>query len=114
MHVYKSSHSRVPAFKRCLIVKTDTYNREQIAKVLQVRANVEGLKLGPGVLDRLSAEGEKASLRYVIVPILNHPSPQSLPPRFIFSRHRFLLTNLSFIYPFVSTLSLPFVISRVK
>ena len=80
MHVYKSSHSRVPAFKRCLIVKTDTYNREQIAKVLQVRANVEGLKLGPGVLDRLSAEGEKASLRYVIVPILNHPSPQSLPP----------------------------------
>ncbi|KAL5488474.1 RVB1 [Sanghuangporus weigelae] len=51
---------------RCLIVKTDTYNREQIAKVLQLRANVEGLKLGPGVLDRLSAEGEKASLRYAL------------------------------------------------
>ncbi|KAH8115626.1 DNA helicase [Phellopilus nigrolimitatus] len=51
---------------RCLIVKTDSYNREQIAKVLQVRAAVEGLKLGPGVLDRLSSEGEKGSLRYAL------------------------------------------------
>jgi hypothetical protein len=50
---------------RCLIVKTDPYNQDQIAKVLQLRANVEGLKLGQGVLDRLSAEGEKTSLRSV-------------------------------------------------
>ncbi|EJD00718.1 RuvB-like helicase 1 [Fomitiporia mediterranea MF3/22] len=56
----------VDLLDRCLIVKTDSYNREQIAKVLQVRANVEGLKLGPNVLDRLSAEGEKASLRYAL------------------------------------------------
>lgn len=49
--------------KSCLIVKTDAYNRDQIAKVLQVRANVEGLKLGTGVLDKLSEEGERTSLR---------------------------------------------------
>ena len=48
---------------RCLIVKTETYNRAQIAQVLQVRANVEGLKLGSGVLEKLATEGEKASLR---------------------------------------------------
>lgn len=51
------------AFVRCMIVKTDAYTREQIAKVVQMRANVEGLKLGPEVLDKLSAEGEKSSLR---------------------------------------------------
>lgn len=48
-------------------MKTETYNREQIASVLQVRANTEGLKLGPGVLERLAIEGEKASLRYCLV-----------------------------------------------
>lgn len=47
----------------CLIVKTEAYTREQVAKVVQIRANVEGLKLGPNVLDRLAEEGEKASLR---------------------------------------------------
>ena len=34
--------------------------------MLQVRATVEGLKLGSGVLDRLSAEGVRASLRYAL------------------------------------------------
>ncbi|KAJ7654707.1 TIP49 C-terminus-domain-containing protein [Mycena rosella] len=48
------------------IVKTDGYMREQVGKVLQLRANVEGLRLGPGVLDRLAAEGEKTSLRYAL------------------------------------------------
>ena len=51
-------------FYRCLIVKTETYARPEIAKVVQLRANVEGLKLGPGVLDKLAEEGEKTSLRY--------------------------------------------------
>lgn len=49
-----------------MIVKTDTYNREQIAKVVQLRANVEGLKLGPGVLERLAEEGERGSMRYAL------------------------------------------------
>lgn len=47
----------------CLIVKTDGYTRDQVAKVVQLRANTEGLKLGEGVIDRLAAEGEKSSLR---------------------------------------------------
>jgi len=56
----------VDLLDRCLIVKTDGYNTAQIAKVLQLRANIEGLKLGPGVLDRLAAEGDKSSLRYAL------------------------------------------------
>jgi len=47
-----------------MIVKTDGYTRDQIGKVVQLRATVEGLKLGEGVADRLAAEGEKSSLRY--------------------------------------------------
>lgn len=57
---------------RCLIVKTDTYTREEIAKVVQVRANVEGLKLGSGVLDRLASDGERSSLRLVLLPVHAH------------------------------------------
>lgn len=47
-----------------MIVKTDAYTRDQIGKVVQLRATVEGLKLGEGVVDRLAVEGEKSSLRY--------------------------------------------------
>lgn len=47
-----------------MIVKTDGYARDQVGKVVQVRATVEGLKLGEGVIDRLAVEGEKSSLRY--------------------------------------------------
>ncbi|KAG6331593.1 hypothetical protein ID866_7496 [Astraeus odoratus] len=56
----------VDLLDRCLIVKTDTYNREQIAKVVQLRANVEGLKFGSGVLERLAEEGERGSMRYAL------------------------------------------------
>lgn len=55
---------------RCLIVKTDGYNKEQVGRVVQVRATVEGLKLGGGVLERLAEEGEKGSLRYVLGRLL--------------------------------------------
>lgn len=48
---------------RCMIVKTEGYTREQVAKVVQLRANIEGIKLAPGVLDKLAADGEKSSLR---------------------------------------------------
>jgi len=54
----------VDLLDRCMIVKTEAYSREQIGKVVQTRANVEGLKLGPDVLDRLAGEGERSSLRY--------------------------------------------------
>jgi len=54
----------VDLLDRCLIVKTESYTREQVAKVVELRATVEGLSLGDGVLDRLSAEGARRSLRY--------------------------------------------------
>ena len=44
-------------------MKTDAYTREQIGKVVQLRASVEGLKLAPTVVEKLSAIGEKSSLR---------------------------------------------------
>lgn len=50
----------------CLIVKTDGYNRDQIGKVVQLRSNIEGLKLGAGVLERIAEEGERGSMRYDI------------------------------------------------
>ena len=49
---------------RCMIVKTDSYTRDQVGKVVQLRAIVEGLKLGPGVVDKLAEDGERSSLRY--------------------------------------------------
>lgn len=45
-------------------MKTDGYTRDQVGKVVQVRATIEGLKLGVGVIDRLAVEGDKSSLRY--------------------------------------------------
>ncbi|KAF8148822.1 RuvB-like helicase 1 [Crassisporium funariophilum] len=56
----------VDLLDRCMIVKTDAYSREQIGKVVQMRANVEGLKLSSDVLDKLAGEGEKSSLRYAL------------------------------------------------
>ncbi|KAJ6491431.1 RuvB-like helicase 1 [Mycena vitilis] len=56
----------VDLLDRCMIVKTDGYTRDQVGKVVQLRANVEGLRLGSGVLDRLAIEGEKSSLRYAL------------------------------------------------
>lgn len=46
-------------------MKTDPYTRAQVAQVVALRASVEGLTLGAGTLDRLAAEGEKGSLRFV-------------------------------------------------
>jgi len=58
-----SSRGLLLIVSSCLIVKTESYTREQVAKVVQLRANTEGLKLGEGVIDRLAIEGEKSSLR---------------------------------------------------
>lgn len=53
-----------PVF-RCLIVKTEPYSRQEVAAVVQLRAQVEGLNFAPAVLDRIAGEGEKGSLRFV-------------------------------------------------
>jgi len=49
-----------------MIVKTDGYTRDQVGRVIQLRATVEGLKLGKGVIDWLVTEGVKSSLRYAL------------------------------------------------
>ena len=48
-------------------MKTEAYTQEQVGKVVQLRATVEGLQLGPGVLQKLAAEGERGSLRHVLL-----------------------------------------------
>ena len=72
--------------RRCLIVRTAPYDKDAIAKVLQLRANIEGLKLGDGVLNRLSTKGVDSSLRYVTCP--PYPSPRTCPSSFMaLTRH---------------------------
>lgn len=44
-------------------MRTAPYEKDAIAKVVQLRANVEGLKLGDGVLERLAQKGHDSSLR---------------------------------------------------
>ncbi|KAF9530888.1 RuvB-like helicase 1 [Crepidotus variabilis] len=56
----------VDLLDRCLIVKTDAYTQEQIGKVVQLRANVEGLKISPSVVENLASVGERSSLRYAL------------------------------------------------
>ncbi|KIK68829.1 hypothetical protein GYMLUDRAFT_188078 [Collybiopsis luxurians FD-317 M1] len=56
----------VDLLDRCMIVKTEPYTKEQVSQVLQLRANIEGLKLADGVLDKLASEGERSSLRYAL------------------------------------------------
>ncbi|KAF7784081.1 hypothetical protein Agabi119p4_246 [Agaricus bisporus var. burnettii] len=56
----------VDLLDRCLIVKTSTYTRDEVGKVVQIRAQVEGLKLGSGVQEKLAEEGERSSLRYAL------------------------------------------------
>ena len=51
---------------RCLFVKTERYSKADIAKVVQLRASVEGLQLGSGVLDKLAERGETSSLRQAL------------------------------------------------
>ncbi|EKM60207.1 uncharacterized protein PHACADRAFT_167633 [Phanerochaete carnosa HHB-10118-sp] len=47
----------------CLIFKTDSYTNANIAKIMQVLANIEGLKLGSSVLEQLAMEGKKSLLQ---------------------------------------------------
>ncbi len=41
--------------------------REQVSKVMQMRVNIEDLKLGPRVIEQLATEGEQSSLRSVFM-----------------------------------------------
>ena len=59
----------VVPWARCLIVRMDSeaYTCEQVGNVVQLRAAVEGLQLGPGVLEKLAAEGERNSLSLIFL-----------------------------------------------
>ena len=51
------------SIQRCLIVKTDAYSKEQTGKVMQLRGDVEEIKLSLAIAEQLSVVGEKSSLR---------------------------------------------------
>jgi RuvB-like protein 1 len=47
-------------------VKTSPPSLSEISTIVRLRAQVEGLKLGSGVVEQLASIGENASLRYVL------------------------------------------------
>ncbi|KAH7727982.1 chromatin remodelling complex protein [Aphelenchoides avenae] len=51
---------------RLLVIPTRPYNPSDIATIVKTRADAEGVQLMDGALERLSAIGAKASLRYVV------------------------------------------------
>ena len=56
----------VDLLDRLLIVKTMPYEVAEISKILQIRAEVEGLKVGKEALAMLAKIGESTSLRYCV------------------------------------------------
>ena len=51
---------------RLLIIKTRPYTREEIEKIIEIRAEEEGIKLSEDALKEIGAIGEERSLRYAI------------------------------------------------
>jgi RuvB-like protein 1 (pontin 52) len=48
---------------RLLIIRTSTYNLEDIIKIMAIRANTEGIKLTANALSLLGTIGHECSLR---------------------------------------------------
>eukprot|EP01060_Flectonema_neradi_P031986 TRINITY_DN4_c5_g1_i1.p1 TRINITY_DN4_c5_g1~~TRINITY_DN4_c5_g1_i1.p1 ORF type:complete len:461 (+),score=111.07 TRINITY_DN4_c5_g1_i1:88-1470(+) len=62
----KSAHGiPVDLLDRLLIVKTLPYSREEIMKIVDIRAQVEGLQLDQEAIDKLGEIGDRTTLRYV-------------------------------------------------
>eukprot|EP01063_Lacrimia_lanifica_P012376 TRINITY_DN18_c0_g5_i1.p1 TRINITY_DN18_c0_g5~~TRINITY_DN18_c0_g5_i1.p1 ORF type:complete len:460 (+),score=237.67 TRINITY_DN18_c0_g5_i1:73-1452(+) len=62
----KSAHGiPVDLLDRLLIIKTLPYSREELMKVVDIRAQVEGLQLDEGAIKLLGEIGDRTSLRYV-------------------------------------------------
>ena len=51
---------------RMLIISTRPYTREEIRKIVEIRANEEGVKLSEEALDKLTDVGEQSTLRYAV------------------------------------------------
>jgi len=63
----KSPHGiPVDLLDRLLIIKTVSYNLEQIISILSIRASTEGIELDEEALAELGKIGAKTSLRYVV------------------------------------------------
>lgn len=56
----------VDLLDRLLIIKTVSYNLEQIISILSIRASTEGIELDENALAELGRIGAKTSLRYVV------------------------------------------------
>ena len=52
---------------RCMIVKTQLYTRDEIRRVIEIRAKVEGIQLQPEALEQLADRGAESSLRYALL-----------------------------------------------
>eukprot|EP00754_Rhynchopus_humris_P035350 Rhum_TRINITY_DN16869_c0_g1::Rhum_TRINITY_DN16869_c0_g1_i1::g.164691::m.164691/K04499/RUVBL1, RVB1, INO80H; RuvB-like protein 1 (pontin 52) len=55
----------VDLLDRLLVIKTMRYSREELIKIVDIRAQVEGLQLDEAALKYLGEVGERTSLRYV-------------------------------------------------
>jgi len=63
----KSPHGiPIDLLDRLLIIKTVSYNLEQIISILSIRASTEGIELDEHALAELGKIGAKTSLRYVV------------------------------------------------
>merc|ERR550537_190602 len=51
---------------RLIIIKTYHYTREEIASILSLRAEVEGIQIQPQAFQRLAELGENTSLRHAV------------------------------------------------
>lgn len=56
---------------RIIIVRMKPYGQEEVAQILQIRAQTEGIKMDNDALQELSAIAEKASLRYSTARLLH-------------------------------------------
>lgn len=64
---YKSPHGMPPdLLDRLLIIITEPYSRDEIKKILEIRAKEENVKISEKALDYLTSIGEKHSLRYAV------------------------------------------------
>jgi len=56
----------VDLLDRCMIVRTLPYSRDEISRVLEIRAKVEHLVLAPDALASLADQGAETSLRFAL------------------------------------------------
>ncbi|KAJ8902269.1 hypothetical protein NDN08_006676 [Rhodosorus marinus] len=62
---FRSPHGiPVDLLDRCMIIRTQPYSLEEVAQILAIRAQVEGISLGDDALPALAEIGGRTSLRY--------------------------------------------------